>query len=482
VTNPPDKIDAWLDADVEPLLPPPGTFERVSRRARQRKRHQLMMSAAAGVVVIAAAAAAPQLASALRHAAGSSGPPAAASQSQASKLTPRATGSASPASPSATPTSSPPGQSSWTIPTGLPVASGFRPTSITLVSASVAAVIGQARCASGPGLCTSLAATTTDGSGWYGWPTAPVAGPPSGSAGVSQLRYLNGQAGWAFGPALYVTIDGGASWSRETVPGSLRVIDLETAGNHAFALLASCAGRGSDYAADCSQFSLYSSAEGSTSWQAAGVPAGDRSMTGAAGQPGAASLVLASGTAANPNAGAGYLLTPSGALLSGDLTGGRWQAVGQIPRACQVGATQATGQPTGVQLATGSLAAAPQLALSCDGPAAAGGQQTKTIYISPDGAHWTQAGTAPRSGTARSLAASDGGLVILATSTGIDYSSDSGGSWSAAGISSPPAGGFSYVGMTTSADGVAVPADAALGEVFITTDGGQSWTASPVSG
>jgi hypothetical protein len=36
--------------------------------------------------------------------------------------------------------------------------------------------------------------------------------------------------------------------------------------------------------------------------------------------------------------------------------------------------------------------------------------------------------------------------------------------------------------MTSALQGVAVPVDARLGEVFITGNGGQTWTASAVSG
>lgn len=446
-----------------------------------------MISSAAAVTVIAAAAALPQLVSALRPGQGPASTPAASGRSTASLQTTSPTPSTSPSPLPTASSGSPPALSSWTDPTGLPVAGDFRPSSITLVGPTVAAVLGQARCVAGPGppgQCTSLAATTSEGAGWYGWPAAPSAGPPSGSAGVSQLRFLNTRVGWAFGPALQATVDGGTSWIPEAVPGGQRVLDLETAGDHAFALLASCAGRGSDYAAGCTRFSLYTSAADSTSWQPVAVPAGYRDI--AAAEPGGTgSLVLASGTIANPNAGFGYLLTPSGALLSGGLSGGRWQLIGQIPRDCRVGTSQPDGQPAGVQLATGSVTAGPQLVLSCDGPAGSGSGQAKTIYTSypsPTPVQWTRTGSAPGGGIARSLAAADGGLVVLATSTGIDYSGDSGASWSAAGISSPPPGGFSYVGMTTSSDGVAVPADAALGEVFITTDGGQSWTPSRIAG
>ena len=42
-------------------------------------------------------------------------------------------------------------------------------------------------------------------------------------------------------------------------------------------------------------------------------------------------------------------------------------------------------------------------------------------------------------------------------------------------------GGFSFVGMTTTEQGVAVPADAAAGTGWFTFDGGQHWQPSSVS-
>jgi len=30
-----DPVDAWLNAELEPLAPPPGTFERIRRRGAQ---------------------------------------------------------------------------------------------------------------------------------------------------------------------------------------------------------------------------------------------------------------------------------------------------------------------------------------------------------------------------------------------------------------------------------------------------------------
>ncbi|HEX9552726.1 MAG TPA: hypothetical protein VF983_05930, partial [Streptosporangiaceae bacterium] len=57
-----DPIEAWLSADVEPLPPRSGTFDRVRRRARRRKAVRTISAAAGAVVVVAAAATLPQVA------------------------------------------------------------------------------------------------------------------------------------------------------------------------------------------------------------------------------------------------------------------------------------------------------------------------------------------------------------------------------------------------------------------------------------
>ena len=64
MTDPRDRIDTWLSTEVEPLAPPPGTFERIRRRARRRKANRALMSAAGVLVVIAAAVLAPRVAGA----------------------------------------------------------------------------------------------------------------------------------------------------------------------------------------------------------------------------------------------------------------------------------------------------------------------------------------------------------------------------------------------------------------------------------
>ena len=41
-----DDLDSWLDERVDPLPPPPGTFELIKRRARRRKYGRLAAGAA----------------------------------------------------------------------------------------------------------------------------------------------------------------------------------------------------------------------------------------------------------------------------------------------------------------------------------------------------------------------------------------------------------------------------------------------------
>jgi photosystem II stability/assembly factor-like uncharacterized protein len=471
-----DRVDDWLTAEVEPLAPPPGTFERIRHRARRRKAGQAMTSAAGIAIVIAAAVTVPRIASTI--APSHHGPQQSVAEGHSSH---RRT-----AGHHAKPRTTVPGATSSLSPggSGNPVPRNFQPTSVTFVGPGTGAVIGQAgtpgHCATV--YCTSLAGTFDYGSTWYGV-SAPLAGPPRGSSGVSQLRFLNARDGWAFGPALFGTHDGGAHWSREPTSG-MRVTDLETAGDRAFAIFASCTGTGANYAAGCTSFALYSSPAGSNDWQPVPVPAGSMQPPGtAAGPPGSASLVLTGGAG-----GTGYLLAPSGELLSGPLTGAGW-TVASPPVArqhirCLPGAPGASGQSSGTLLAADSRL----VVLVCTAVVSrSGDQQAKLVVESADGgAHWTPVATAPAAGIAASLAIqAQDKLVVLATDAGIYRSADGGRTWQLAqpspGAAAPAERGFSFVGMTSPVQGVALPADPGLHEVFITRDGGRTWQPHAVS-
>jgi hypothetical protein len=470
MTDPRDRIDTWLTTEVEPLAPPPGTFERIRRRARRRKANRALMSAAGVLVVIAAAVVAPRVAGTLLQGGGQAGPAAAAGAAPPSAQ-PRPTGQGNGSLNAKSGTKvTPPTSALSPGGSGQPVPGNFQPTSVTFIGPHLGAAIGQAstpgHCATA--YCTSLAGTSDYGASWYGV-SAPLTGPPAGALGVSQLRFLDAHDGWAFGPQLWVTHDGGGHWTQEQTYG-LRVTDLETAGDRAFAVFATCTGTGPGYAADCTSFSLYSAPASGGQWQPVPGPVANL-QAASGGQAAAASLVLTGG----PGGGTGYLLSPSGALLSGPLNGKPWSLVSRAAP-CAPGAPGTAGQPTGALLAGDSG----RLILACtSATSTAGDTQTKTVTESTNGGvSWSGGGTAPPAGLAAAVSV-QGQVVVLATDAGLYLSGNGGGSWrltqgspAGAAAGSP---GFSYVGMTSPADGVALPADPGLHEVFITTDGGSTW-------
>jgi hypothetical protein len=470
--DPRDRVGEWLNAEVEPLTPPSGTFERISRRAHRRKVRRAAMSTAGIAVVIAVAAASPGIVSALHTSTTRPAPPVAASPPRPTAqptVTGQGTGGVS--SRSSSPMPSAPAPASLATPGPLPP--NFQPTSVTFIGQFTGALIGQAgtpgQCASR--FCTSLVGTNDYGRTWFGV-SAPRTGAPDGAQGVGQLRFLDTANGWAFGPQLWVTHDAGAHWQPEQTDG-MRVTDLETVGDRAFALFARCTGSGPDFGANCTSFSLYTSSKDSNQWQLMAGPTAGLSAA-VAGQPAAASLVLAGGR--------GYLLAPSGELFSGPLTGADW-TIADAQGPCAPGAPGPGGQPTAALLAAGSG----QLILVCTSATnAAGDSQTKIVMQSSDeGTSWSTAGDGPSAGFATSLAAAQHNVVVLATDAGLYLSANGGVSWHLArpgpAQAKPGERGFSYVGMTSAAQGVALPADPGLDEVFITTDGGSTWQPQSVS-
>jgi hypothetical protein len=451
-----DDLDSWLDGRIDPLPPPPGTFDLIKKRARRRKYRRLAVGAGAAAVIVAAAVAVPQMVNLpVLNPTTASG--VANGRSAAPSPPPKARASAASSSAESLPS-----------PAFAPVPGNFRPSSVTFISTDTGWVIGQAgtpgHCATR--YCTSVAWTLNAGRTWSGLP-APVTGPADGATGVSQIRFLSGVDGWAFGPQLYATHDGGHTWAQVVTHG-LRVTDLETVDGRAFALFASCTGTGPAFAATCTSHTLYSSPASADDWTPVG--SATSALSG-----GAASMVLTQTR--------GYLLAPDRMLYSGPVNGpvnGRapWQPVARIP--CPVGQPLADGQPTGALLAAANTV---NLVLACASSSAPGTQQAKQVFTSDNGGMtWQDAGAAPTLGLATSVAATPDGTYVLATGQGIDVRPAGSGAWRAATLTGPmPAGGFGYVGMTTDAQGIALPADPKAGTVWFTFDGGKTWRPSSVS-
>ena len=465
-----DDVDAWLSQRIEPLPPPPGTFELIKRRARRRKFRKLAITAGSAAVIVAAAVTVPQVVNLPVLNPNPTAAPVGAQSNPANadRSAPRkAFGSASPATSSAVP--------AGPTPAPVPVPGNFRPTSVTFVGPRTGWVIGQAltpgHCATQ--FCTSVARTDDAGKTWAGVP-APMTGAADGASGLSQIRFLDLTDGWAYGPQLFATHTGGRTWAQVDT-GGLRVTALETVGDRVFAVWASCTGDGPAYAVNCTRFTLYSASATGGTWAPVGTST--TGLTNGAARE-AAELVLTGSR--------GYLLAPGGTLYSGPVDGsGPWTRVSSLVASCPVGPARADGQPTGALL--GAVNAS-DLLLACasasSGTNPSVSTQQKFIYSSKNGGvSWEQMATAPAAGVAYGLAASPSESVVLATDQGIDLLPAGEVRWRTANLrGGGPAGGFGYIGMTTADQGIALPADPSAGTVWFTFDGGQRWTASRLNG
>jgi hypothetical protein len=462
-------IDDWLSERINPLPPPPGTFDLIKRRARRRKIRRLAITATSAAVIVAAAVTVPQV---VRLPVLNPNPTSAAQAGHPASAT--STGAGRSESSAAAPR--PSASASSIAAAAAPVPANFRPTSVTFIGTETGWVIGQA---STPGhcatpYCTSMARTDDAGRTWTGVP-APLTGAPDGSTGVSQVRFLNVNDGWAFGPELWVTHTGGQTWTQVDTHG-LRVTDLETVGSRAFALFASCTGSGQAFAAGCTSFTLESSPAAGQDWTPVGAATTgltDSTASGAASE--AASLVLTGSR--------GYLLAPDGTLYAGPVNGSAaWPRAGALVSSCTVGPAQLDGQPW--QALLGAVNAK-ELIVACTSSVGSGSHtQNKQVFSSLNGGvSWIQMATAPAAGIAFSLAASPADAVVLGTDRGIDLLPRGDIAWQMATLTGGgPAGGFGFVGMTTGVQGVALPADPSAGTVWFTFDGGQTWKPSPLNG
>jgi photosystem II stability/assembly factor-like uncharacterized protein len=337
-------------------------------------------------------------------------------------------------------------------PAGGLVPAGFVPVSVTFVSGSQGWVLGSATCAGAP--CAAIVRTTDGGRSWSGIPAPSTSIAPSGQApsGVNGLRFADALNGWAFGPELWATHDGGATWREVTLPGATaetQVTALESSG-------------GAVHAAFLPGLKVATSPIAGDAWvvSSTGVEVG-------AGPVPHTQLVL-HGTA-------GWLLQVDRVVVGGARLGagswGAWQppcldAVGpamlaagsdrDLVAACDVGLW---GTPTGVHLYTSSDSGSTFAEIPGRLPVF----DLQGIAVPPASTTVVVGGSLSGVGSA---------LV---------ESLDGGKTWGSVYVTQ--GGTFSELGFTTSDQGVAI-ATATEGavELVMTRDGGRTWAPVPIVG
>jgi hypothetical protein len=127
-------------------------------------------------------------------------------------------------------------QAASTVPTG------FKANAITWASAKRGWVLGTAPC--GAQTCSDVIGTTDGAKTWrlIGAVNSPIAqiGDPS-RPGITEIRFANLRVGWAFGPKLFRTTNGGKSWTSMPIPGrGKQVLALAANSTEAYAVVSSC--------------------------------------------------------------------------------------------------------------------------------------------------------------------------------------------------------------------------------------------------
>jgi photosystem II stability/assembly factor-like uncharacterized protein len=339
------------------------------------------------------------------------------------------------------------------------VPAGFRANSLAWVSARHGFVLGAISCGATP--CAAVIATRDGGRTWRlaGRLAVPITNLGLGRPGVTGIRFATPAVGWAFGPGLYRTGDGGRSWAREAVPGhGTQVLDLATGGGHAYAVVSDC-GWGPGLCGRPLSFWRTTAGRG-RAW--ARIPL-DLPGNGAAG-------VAVSGSTV-------YVVDSQVIVGRSDTfyasTDGRRFASRPVPCANAADAGLVQVVPVSVT----------RVALLCDGNPGFS-KAVKSVYVSDDTAKTdAYAGRMGLAGIQAQLAASpSGNLAVASWSDGsFLYINDSHRTaWTMVAGLGDGGAGWNDITYVTGTRGWVVygPADAGgIGQLWVTRDGGRRWAA-----
>lgn len=349
-------------------------------------------------------------------------------------------------------------------PAGGPLPGGFEPASATFVSATTGFVLGAA--GSCGAHCAALVRTENGGASWVGLTAPPARYVPSSETGsatgtaVSEVRFADALDGWAFGPSLFATHDGGRTWKAIGLGGA--VVALETSDDLVDAVVSPCSG-----GTTCTgSYRLEQAPAGGGAWRT--VLAGPSEQAGAADAQylslqrasGFVMLGNAYGTRTPPFYATGNLADPHG-----------WNA---FPNPCA---------GTGLDLNSFVAPDTRSLYSLCSGDPGAGNTE-KEVTVTVSG-RTRAVGRPPTGGDGGTITATPDGVVVIASwsAASMLYRSTDGGShWSTAAGYGDGGEGLFDLGFTTATQGFvvhALPDEAAgVNSTFLMThDAGRTWQA-----
>ena len=341
--------------------------------------------------------------------------------------------------------------------------------SVTFVSPEKGWVLGTLPCSAGP-QCLALLRTEDGGQGWvsvtppptYPYPAASADGGVSG--GVSEVRFANSQDGWVFGPDLWSTDNGGATWTQIPIAGPASTqyvtayhsaVTLETSDGFVHTLVSN----GDGFEIETSPIGVDAWTESSTT-----LPLGASGSTFQMVLQGAGGWIIDT----DPSVNGGI------AFGGARLVGGQW--VSWQPPCPQ------TNGPVNLAASTED-----DLIAVCDeglaGPSALKGVYA---YASTDGGetfHQVNGHALPSSTVGYypaqgDLASPTADVAVMIGGAGLVATFDGGATWTT--VEASPTGSWpAYVGFETSAQGVAIWTNdegaTPIGSLQMTFDGGHKW-------
>jgi photosystem II stability/assembly factor-like uncharacterized protein len=322
------------------------------------------------------------------------------------------------------------------------------------VSATQGFVLGAQACTGAScgqgcisGSCATLATSIDAGKTWTNVGIVPAALTNA----ITKVRFATASDGWAFGPQLWSTHDGGHTWSQITMAGP--VSDVEASGGVAYALVASCG------TPPCIQGDrLLKTTVSTDGWTAISGPA-----------------LPDGGGSVSPHGNVVWVVVNGGGSSTFDMiTGGNsWHRL----------ANPCTSAGTDLSLVGVAPVSASAMFLLCAGNPGAGSEDKVVLFSSDGGAHAAATSAAPsRGGIATGIAAASTAVVAVPAASGASFvyrSADGGHTWGTPLTQGDGGVGYYDVGFTTSTQGVAVYGNPAVGNaatsLLMTYDAGATW-------
>jgi photosystem II stability/assembly factor-like uncharacterized protein len=347
------------------------------------------------------------------------------------------------------------------------LARDFLAQSVTFISGHDGWLLGAARCPTG--WCTALRGTTDRGHRWTSLaaPRAPLSENAQG--GVSELRFADQADGFAFGPGLWVTHDGAAHWHEVRLPGA--VMALAPGQRWVYAVVVPCW----PFTGSCiTAAALYRTAAGVDAWQQV--------------------------TTLPSNQGAQLVVSGSAVFMLGEKSSGTFLLGSRNGAAFTSIADPCSPERTGSRYWPVDLAAstAADLAVLCGGSVAVGSQK-KMLFVSSDGGRsYDQTGMPPYHGDIGELAAASATRFVMTSASGASWISRTSGAdrtWATPLCFRDGGVGFADLGFTDPSHGAVIHGSAEqalsisgksvppaqLGALYLTSDGGVTWSRATVA-